>query len=253
MKLFEPAWKGKNEERAIAWIRACKNQQKLKTAAMEAPGLYRRIEAIQKLTDAEDSIAAAFQQMPRRMTACSEDREAWEKCRKSVLDRVSDPAKLLTLACRETGDTSSHLAGRLMECGLSREELVLDRRLHYRLRLAPIWSLHFAAEKDPAAEAELCRLAGKLFQNEPRSIVCTTAVRFIRSPEVHKAYCERYEDMGEAQKWYGKYHDGGYRDIHEWELVESGCKEIGDTRFESASYRCVYCGRMRREEESYRF
>ncbi len=253
MGLFDPAWKAGNEEKAIAWIRACTKQDRLKAAAMEAPGLQRRIEAIQRLTDPDDMIEAAFQNLPRAMTGASADRQAWEKCREGVIDRITDREKLFELAGRDPGDTCQHLADRMQKLGFSREQIALDARVHRRMRLAALRSLQFDARKDPAAENALCRVAETLFLRIPLSVVATTAARFIRTKDVHRSFCDRFEDTGEARKNYGKYYDGGYLDVHEWEPVESEHKEIGDTRYHAKRYRCIYCGRGWLEEESYRF
>ena len=123
----------------------------------------------------------------------------------------------------------------------------------FKRRLAVLRSLKYDAKKDPAAEAELCRVAETLFRRIPLSVVATTAARFIRTKDVHRSFCDRYEDMEGAGENYGKYHDGGYFDVHEWEPVESEHKEIGDTRYHAKRYRCIYCGRGWLEEESYRF
>ncbi len=64
MGLFTPAWKGKNEEKALAFIEKCRNPELLKRIAREAPSPMRRVAAAERVGDAPELLEEAAKLLP---------------------------------------------------------------------------------------------------------------------------------------------------------------------------------------------
>ena len=63
MGLFTPAWKGKDEKKALAYIENCESQKKLARIVQESPNVewQRRIAALKKLTDQNELYKIAME------------------------------------------------------------------------------------------------------------------------------------------------------------------------------------------------
>ena len=89
MGLFTPAWKSDNEEKALAFIEKCDNQEKLKIIALEKIKETRRIAAIKKLTD-QVTLAEIVQ------------KEGFLETGKAALEKMTDQTVLKEIAQNKT-------------------------------------------------------------------------------------------------------------------------------------------------------
>ena len=67
MGLFTPAWKGKNEEKALAFIEKCRKPELLKRIAREAPSPMRRVAAAERVEDEPELLKEAAKILPNNV------------------------------------------------------------------------------------------------------------------------------------------------------------------------------------------
>ena len=236
--LFSPAWKGGDEQRALAWIEKCTDQKKLTKIAREAPSVGRRVAAIQKITDM-DMLARAviakdfYDDRPLGDLGRAWYRSEWtpycnEDCQRAALERIDDPETLAKLL-------ESDITGHLLHNAGVRMVVRKLRDLGYDLRTAAADTRLPADSRCEAVDLinDQPFLIG-LARGEQQKLVRSRAIRAITVPEVRREYCES---------------DG----THEWESVDHTVSEIGDTRYISDTYRCRYCGKERHEQDGYKF
>ena len=224
MGLFTPAWKGTDEAKAMAQIKNCTNQKTLKRIALEAPGLYRRIEAIKRLRDPADMQEAAFCDLPKSFFHALRDHWAWNDCKAFVIKHIEDRDTIYSLA-RSGAGAPYCLVDKLISFGRKPKELAIDPSLHYEVRRA-------AVQRIDSSET-LHALTEKLIDRWDRTLALT-AIRGIQDPEIRKIYCKAYE-------------------THDWVQAEQSAEQYGDHRYVTRTYACKYCGKTRTEEETYKF